>query len=244
MTPGIRPIGEDDLHGFVDGRLDPERQLQVERYLAENPAVAARVAGWQAGRASLRAAMTPLGQQPVPARMNLHRLAARRSARRWSPPMAAASLAATLLLGVAIGWTVHPSDRPWSVERVAQEAITTHQLFAPGQVQTVSWADPAMTTRLAAPDLSAAGYVLTQRQVVATREGVGSVFVYRNEAGNRISVFVRPMLRRDAAFPMRPVEGAPGWAWAEGGLGVSLISSEPAVDLHDLANEVRRLLPS
>ena len=94
MTPGSRPVGEDELHAFVDGHLDPERRLQLERYLAENPAVAARVAGWQANHASLRAAMAPLGQQPIPARMDVRRLAANRAARRWSKPMAVASLAA------------------------------------------------------------------------------------------------------------------------------------------------------
>lgn len=246
MTPGSRPVGEDELHAFVDGHLDPERRLQLERYLAENPAVAARVAGWQANHASLRAAMAPLGQQPIPARMDVRRLAANRAARRWSKPMAVASLAASLLLGAVGGWTAHRLVQPWSVEQVAREAMTAHRLFAAasGPAQDIGWADPAFTTRLAAPDLSAAGYTLTQRQVVATNEGVGSVFVYRNDAGNRISVFVRPMLSRNAAFAMRPVEGAPGWAWAKDGLGVSLISSQSSPTLQDLADKVRRLLSS
>jgi anti-sigma factor RsiW len=246
MTAPIRPIGEDDLNAFVDGRLDPDRCLQVERYLAENPGVAARVADWRANLVALRAATAPLGRQPIPARMDVRRLAAARAARRWSTPMVAASLAAMLVVGVFTGWTVHRLVQPWTIEQVAEEALTAHRLFAsaPGPAQEVGWADPGFTTRMAAPDLSAAGYTLTQRQVVATAEGIGSLFIYRGAAGNRISVFVRPMLRRSAAFSMRPVQGAPGWAWASDGLGVSLISSEPTPGLHGLADEVRRRLSS
>jgi len=245
MTAPIRPIGEDDLHAFVDGRLDPDRCLQVERYLAENPSVGARVADWQANLSALRAATAPLGRQPIPARMDVRRLTAKRTARRWSTPVVAASLAAMLVIGVFTGWTANRLLQPWTVEQVAKEALTAHRLFASAPTaQEVGWADPAFTTRLVAPDLSAAGYTLVQREVVATAEGIGSIFIYRSAAGNRISVFVRPMLSHDAAFSMRPVEGAPGWAWAEDGLGVSLISSEPSPGLHGLADEVRRRLSS
>lgn len=246
MTPSIRPIGEEDLHAFVDGRLDPDRRLHVERYLAENPTVGARVADWQANLLAMRAATAALGRQPIPARMDVRRLTFNRKAKGWSTPVVAASLAAMLVIGVFTGWTVHRLLQPWTVEQLAKEALTAHRFFAsvPARAQDVGWADPAFTTRLAAPDLSGAGYTLLQRQVVATAEGIGSVFVYRSAAGNRISVFVRPMLRHDAAFSMRPVEGAPGWAWAEDGLGVSLISSEPSPGLHGLADEVRRRLSS
>ena len=31
-----RPIAEDDLHGYVDGALEPERKEEVADYLREN----------------------------------------------------------------------------------------------------------------------------------------------------------------------------------------------------------------
>jgi anti-sigma factor RsiW len=43
MTVDERPISDDDLHAFVDGLLDSERQEEVQGYLAERPEVAARV---------------------------------------------------------------------------------------------------------------------------------------------------------------------------------------------------------
>ena len=39
----MRPIGEDDLQGLVDERLDAARWREVEAYLADHPEARARV---------------------------------------------------------------------------------------------------------------------------------------------------------------------------------------------------------
>jgi len=134
--------------------------------------VGARVADWQANLSALRAATAPLGRQPIPARMDVRRLIANRPAKRWSTPVVAASLAAMLIIGLFGGWTAHRLVAPSSVDQVVAEALVAHRLFAsaPALAQEVGWADPAFTTKLAAPDLSAGGYTLMQRQVVATAE--------------------------------------------------------------------------
>jgi len=41
-----RPITEDDLHGYVDRILEPERQAEVTAYLGDHPDVAKRVAAF------------------------------------------------------------------------------------------------------------------------------------------------------------------------------------------------------
>ena len=38
-----RPITEDDLHAYVDGALEPEREAEVAAYLEAHPNVARRV---------------------------------------------------------------------------------------------------------------------------------------------------------------------------------------------------------
>ncbi|MEW5726218.1 MAG: zf-HC2 domain-containing protein [Pseudomonadota bacterium] len=42
--PPSRPVGEDDLLAYVDGRLDPRRRREVELHLLRHPADAVRVA--------------------------------------------------------------------------------------------------------------------------------------------------------------------------------------------------------
>ncbi len=235
-----RPIGEAELHAYVDARLDPARLAEIARYLEANPEEAARVADWAASTSLLREALTGLGQAPVPARLDVHRMAAERAARRWGSRRVAAVAAIGLVLGGAGGWLARGSDRPTGVAAIAREAAVAHGEFAGASMQAGDWADPRYTERLTAPDLSASGYVLRQRQVVATEEGAGSIFVYQDSGGNRISVFVRPMHQAGMTAPMQPVHDAQGWAWAANGLGVGLISSAPMPALLGIADEVRR----
>src|SRR3546814_8458469 len=69
-----RPIGEDDLQAFVDGRLDAERQVEVAAYLERHADVARRVDGYRRQRDALRAALAPVAEEPVPPELNLARM--------------------------------------------------------------------------------------------------------------------------------------------------------------------------
>ena len=156
----------------------------------------------------------------------------------------AAALVLALGLGAGGGWAAHRPWRGYGVTVLAREALAAHQLLAPGGVQVADWPDTRLAGRVAAPDLSASGYVLQARQPVVTDEGVGQILIYATAQGGRISLFVRPMRLRDMTEPMQAVSGAPGWAWATDGLGVSLIASAPMPALRDLAEQVRRTLRS
>lgn len=247
MTASLRPIGEDELHGYVDGRLDAERRAQVERYLAANPAEAQRVAGWAAVTEALRAALDFKLREPIPPGLDIRRLAAaQHEARRWNTPRVAAGMVLALLVGAGGGWLAHQPAPPNGVTVLAREALAAHQLLAPdgSGVQPADWPDTGLAGRVVAPDLSAAGYTLQGRQPVVTDEGVALLVLYANTAGERISLFVRPMRKRDMTAPMQAVGGAPGWAWATDGMGVSLISSSPTPALRNLAEHVRQSLKS
>ncbi|PKR51894.1 anti-sigma factor family protein [Thalassospira marina] len=53
-------IGEDDLHGYVDGQLSAERHRQVEEWLKDNPEAARDVASWQAQNMALQDLFQPV----------------------------------------------------------------------------------------------------------------------------------------------------------------------------------------
>ncbi len=243
MSGTNRPIGEDDLHALVDGRLDDARRAEVERFLAANSEEARRVAAWTSGTEALREALAFKEREPVPPGLDLRRLAqAQGRARRWSTPGMAAAVVLALCLGVGGGWMARPPVHVGGVTVLAREALAAHQLLAPGGVQDVDWPDAGLAGRLPAPDLATAGYVLRERRPVVTDEGVAQVLIYAGARGQLISLFVRPMRRRDMTAPMQPVSGAPGWAWATDGLGVTVIASEPTPALRDLAETLRRTL--
>jgi len=60
------PVKEAELHEYVDGELDRERQTAVEAHLAMSPADSARVANWRRQNEAIRAAFPPLDAVQLP----------------------------------------------------------------------------------------------------------------------------------------------------------------------------------
>ncbi|MET0245588.1 MAG: anti-sigma factor, partial [Sphingomonas sp.] len=60
-----RPIGEDDLHAYVDGVLGGHRRAEVEAVLNAQPELRARVARDIEARDALRAALAGMADEPV-----------------------------------------------------------------------------------------------------------------------------------------------------------------------------------
>ncbi len=207
MTARERPIGEDELHAYVDGFLEPERRLTVERYLADYPDAAARIAGWQAVGDALCNAAAWKFQEPVPAELNIARLAEARIASRWGPWRIAASIVVALAVGAGSGWLARgPSgatDGASGNREVAavQPISGAHpvQLAAgqPAQVQgqlTQQSGGPATP-----PDLSKSGYRLVGRQLVATEQGPACKLLYDDAQGARITLLMRPAQKPDVS---------------------------------------------
>ena len=71
-----RPVSEEDLHSYVDDRLDPGRRAAVQAYLEAHPDVAARVADYREQREALRAAFAPAAEAPLPPELNLEHMIA------------------------------------------------------------------------------------------------------------------------------------------------------------------------
>ncbi len=107
MSGDPRPVGEDDLHGLIDGRLEPERQALVEAWLAGNPARAAEVSTDRVLRERLRARLAPIAEEAIPARLRVANIRSRHlyPGASWFPMAAAAVLC--LALGGAGGWVGH-----------------------------------------------------------------------------------------------------------------------------------------
>jgi anti-sigma factor RsiW len=100
----IDPVTEAELHAYVDAQLDSARSMEVEEYLAQNPALAARVMADMHARHLLRLAFRA-DDRPSPAALG----AARRLERalEWRRvTMRIRALAASIVL-VCAGWFAH-----------------------------------------------------------------------------------------------------------------------------------------
>lgn len=251
-----RPISEDDLHAFVDGALSDGRRAEVEAYLEANPEVAERYARFGAQRDALRTALGPIAAEPVPLKLNLGHLAASRRQASRTGWRAAAAACLLLIAGGGSGWMLRGMgmDRPAGINALAHEASYAYAVFSPDGGRPVEiaaadsdalvrWVEQRLAHPVSLPDLSGAGYRLMGGRVVATQNGPAGLFMYDDAKGARIAILMRPMVRRDENAPMAEHrEGdVAGYAWADDGMGYSLVGGIDAADfLHPIANEARR----
>ncbi|WP_024518581.1 anti-sigma factor [Bradyrhizobium sp. Tv2a-2] len=249
-----RPITEDDLHAYVDQALEPERRREVATYLDDHPDVAKRIGAFSGQRDLLRTVLAPIAEEPLPAALNLARII---ESRRQRPFRLGWAVAAMLLLGIggAGGWIMRSEIQasPNGLVALAQEATSSYSVYAPDHerpvemrasdtAQLVQWVSSRLHHPVKVPNLSPSGYRLMGGRLVATAHGPAAMFMFDDDHGSRIVVLTRPMNGTDENAPMTPhAKGdVAGFAWADGGIGYSLVGQAPPDSLRPLANEVRK----
>lgn len=248
------PITEDDLHAYVDGRLDEARSAEISAYLQRHPDVAGRFASYSTQRDALRTAFDSVTEEPIPTRLNLKHMIATKRQNHLSSWRLAAAAVVLLVAGGSGGWYMRDMMTPASegvaaLAREASESYATYasdkirpvELRADNMTELVDWATERMGRRPVLPDLSKSGYRLMGGRVVSTPHGAGLMLMYDNDHGTRLVMLTRPMIV-DQMRTMAPYsEGkVDGWTWATNGLGYSLVGSLPSEALHPLADDIRR----
>lgn len=109
------PWRDDEVHAYVDGQLDAARSAQLEADIAADAVLAARVARQRRLRSALQNRFDAVLAEPVPERLQRAMagtlgnaaatpIGAGRSTRPKAPAMWWGALAASLLIGVLLGW--------------------------------------------------------------------------------------------------------------------------------------------
>lgn len=249
-----RPITEDDLHAYIDGRLEAARRDEISAYLEKHPDVANRFSSYSVQRTILHRAFDPIADEPIPTRLNLNHMIATRRQNRVSTWRLAAAAVVLLLAGGSGGWymrdmMVPPTEGVVALAREASDSFATYaadrtrpvELRANDMVELVDWATERMGQKPVLPDLSKSGYRLMGGRVVSTPHGAGLMLMYDNDQGTRLVMLTRPMAV-DQTRTMTPHSQGKvdGWAWASKGMGYSLVGSLPSEALHPLADDIRR----
>lgn len=226
---------EEELHAYVDERLEPGRRREVELYLAANPEQAARIEGWRADARQLRAALAGLAEQPLNPRLQpaaLRRDLRQRRQRRWA---IAAMLLVALGVGGLGGWQARDANLLANTALPMADALQAHRLFAyaapldvavqqPGQLQ--AWLTEHFSPSGRLPDLSAYGFTPVGARLLSNEQGPAALLVFQDAQGQRISLFLRTPSEHYARMPTgERVEGQlQARYWSHGAYNYALVS--------------------
>jgi len=253
QTSPPAPVREQDLHALVDEQLDAQRRAEVEAWLADNPAEAARVAEWRTHRDILRTLLDPILDEPLPQRLiDVGKGASWLAA--WKLPAAAIAI---LVLGLAGGWLARgllesPSDR--AMAQLPERAATAYRVFAvevrhpvevaaSDQDHLVTWLTRRMGHRVSAPDLRAQGYTLVGGRLLAGRTGPACQLMYEDRSGKRITAYIAENpANEQTAFRFREEKGVATFYWLDGPLGYALSGELRREELLAIAEQVYQQL--
>ncbi len=205
MTEQERPVGEDDIQAFVDGRLPPARRGAVEDYLARNQPVARKVLAYVEQRVLLRRALRSKAEEPVPARLRVDRLLDARQRDRSRGWAMAASLTLAVVIGAGGGWLGRGAAEG-AADGAGQVALAAgaHRVFvadarrpveirAEAEDQLVRWLSNRLGQEVHVPDLSAAGLRFLGGRLLPTPDGPAAQLMYEDgEGGPRVTLFLAP----------------------------------------------------
>lgn len=251
MSETPLPPDETMLQAYVDDRLGAEARARVEQYLADHPEAAQRLAHYRAQNEALHRLYDAVLDQP-------HALVVPPPRARWDSPWA---IAATLALGVALGYVAHGAlmvapDR--SAPSIARQAALAYAAYVPEvrhpvevagseEAHLVAWLSKRLDAPLKAPALGAAGYRLLGGRLLPATTELGdapvALLIYENGAGARLSLMIRRAQdSRETAFQFAR-EGATGvFYWIDGPFGYALAGDVDREALGHIAQLVYRQL--
>jgi len=253
----IRPIGEDHLQAWVDGRLAPEDIEAVEIYFAAHPELRERWSQYAEQKEELRAAFARPAEEPIPARLRVARLMAVQRRRHYRQFARIAAAVALLIVGGIGGWGAHDllpaltsSASAVLASSVFDDAIAAHRTFSvetrhPVEVgvneeaRLVQWLSKRLGHQLTVPDLSALGFRLMGGRLLPADSGPAAWFMYEDGKGIRLSCYY---LVVDGAgeteFQFREQNGISAFYWVDDGLAYAIAANAPRDQLLKVAEIV------
>ena len=251
------PVTETDLQAYVDGQLPAARRADVEAYLALRPEEASRLAAYRAQRDALRDLYADVLVEPLPARL-VHAAEGTRGVipmrlARWG--MAASWALLGLAVGATAGWQLHAWNSPAArgAPGIARQAAVAHATYSPEvrhpvevgadqEAHLVAWLSKRLGGNVRAPSLT--GFALVGGRLLPGEAGPVAQFMYQNESGRRLTLYVRnePGAGGESAFRYAR-EGRIGvFYWIDRGFGYALSGELEREELYAVASQVYRQL--
>lgn len=246
-----KPLPEELLHAYVDNALTDDERRDVERGLAQDADSAQRARAYLAQNDALHALFDPVLSESHT--LTIHPRTRAANASRWL------ALAATLLLGIGIGFAV----RGWQAgasgpATIAREAALAHAAYVPEvrhpvevsaaeEKHLVAWLSKRLDAPLRAPSLVAFGYQLLGGRLLpptSPRDPAPlALLMYENAQGKRLTLLVkREANNAETSFRFSEDQGARVFYWIDGPFGYALAGDLDRSELQKIARGVYQQL--
>lgn len=208
------PVTEETLQAFIDGQLGPAEQAEVERYLAQHPAEAERVAVYLRQRDLIRSVFEGVLHERVPDRISTRRFGAKRAAM-----LRVAAVLAWIVFGTVLGWALRGHlDQPGATAttspetEIVERARVAHVIYTAEQRRAVEvaasqeqdmirWLSKRMGAAVRVPKLTEFGYEALGGRLLPGTTGPACQIMYQNAAGKRLTIY----LTRDREATAKPL---------------------------------------
>lgn len=204
MSKKSTSISDAELHAYVDQQLDAKKSAYIETYLATNPEIAEQVRLYRQQNELLHAAFDETLNEQVPHYLLRTRVASRN-------PWRFAMVAATLTLGIGLGWfgrgelySVVPESNYSVVSQAAvahavysQEVVHPVEVSADQQEHLVKWLSKRLSTKLRTPHLQSMGFDLEGGRLLPAERGPAAQLMYRDAQGQRLTLYIKTELQHN-----------------------------------------------
>lgn len=252
VPPGT-PIGEDDLQSWTDRRLPQDRIAAVEGYLAAHPDMAGHLERYRQQDAGLAVTLQAKYDEPIPARLRVETLLARRRSRTATSLARAASVVLVACLGALVGWFGHEWTGTSRLATATANAVAAYRTFTvevrhPVEVRAeegthlVQWLSNRLERPLTPPDLAPLGWRLMGGRVLPTANSPAAQIMYEDDHGTRLTVYVQPMGIDGEEFRYTMQGDIRTIVWAEQRLALAVTGRVPQPVLLAVARRVRDAL--
>jgi len=257
-------ISEADLHAYIDGQLEPERQAEMEAYLAQRPDEVQRLAVYRAQTRGLRALYAPVLLETLPPRL----VQAALPRQPWYVQRLAAGIAIALM-SAASAWFVRGSVDADALRLAAASpavqntlsgfalrAAVAHVVYSPEvrhpvevnadqEQHLVAWLSKRLGAAVKVPSLQASGFELIGGRLLPGDRGPVAQFMYHDGSGQRLTLYVTHEAPKLAKQPETSFHfGRDGtvnvFYWVDKNFGYALSGSIDKPELTRVAHEVYR----
>lgn len=247
MTPQEK-ISDAELNALLDGELTVEERTAVESRLAGDPDAARKLS--ELGRISdaIRAHYAPVLDEALPPGMQatIAAPAEPQPAARWLRVAAALLL---LLAGGGAGYLLRGAfdQHAARTAELVGNALSAHSVYvsevrhpvevgAGEEAHLVKWLTKRLGANVRAPHLAAKGYRLLGGRLLPTGAGPAAQFMYENESGRRLTLYVRQAgASENTAFQFADARDLSAFYWIDSPLAYALVGEMPRDELLVLA---------